>query len=221
MKKRSPATIYRAVRIIILKEMPFLYIPMENTAQIGILKRKRLQLSGEISWSVFVLFPLIILLICSSGNPLEYSSRSLFPSPAAEDSVSTVTISFIGDLMCHVPQINNAKQVDGTYDFNPSFKEITPFLSAADITMGNLECTFAGKGRPYGGYPAFNSPDEYLQAIKNAGVDFLCTSNNHSMDTGEEGLQRTLKKVREISFPPALSIRSATATPSACSISKA
>jgi poly-gamma-glutamate capsule biosynthesis protein CapA/YwtB (metallophosphatase superfamily) len=172
---------------------------MDITTQIQIPQRKRLRIPGELFWAGFVLFPLIFLLICCSGFSPEKDS-SAFIASSEKDSTVTVTLSFVGDLMCHVPQITNAKKADGTYDFNPSFKEVTPYLSEADVTMGNLECTFAGKGRPYGGYPAFNSPDEYLAAIKNSGIDFLCTANNHSMDTGEEGLQRTLKKVRENNF---------------------
>ncbi len=113
------------------------------------------------------------------------------------DSVSEITLGFAGDLMCHTPQMTNAKLPDGSYDFNPSFAEIKSALSAPDIMIGNLELTTAGSKKPYGGYPAFNTPDEYITAISNAGFDFLVTSNNHSMDTGEEGLQRTLKKVRE------------------------
>jgi poly-gamma-glutamate synthesis protein (capsule biosynthesis protein) len=113
------------------------------------------------------------------------------------DSVSVISLGFVGDLMCHTPQMTNAKQADGSYDFNPSFAEVKQFLSAPDIMIGNLELTFAGPKKPYGGYPAFNTPDDYITAITNSGFDFLVTSNNHSMDTGEEGLQRTLKKVRE------------------------
>ncbi|CAN5857936.1 CapA family protein [soil metagenome] len=171
--------------------------------QLEIRPHKRITFQSEFFWAGLVLLPICFLLICASdglpGNNADHSVTTLTSAPAA-DSIVTVTISFAGDLMCHTPQISNARKADGTLDFNPSFKEITPFLSSADITMANLECTFAGKGRPYGGYPAFNSPDEYLEAIKNSGIDFLVTSNNHSMDTGEEGLQRTLKKVRENNF---------------------
>ncbi|MDQ3108556.1 MAG: CapA family protein [Bacteroidota bacterium] len=166
--------------------------------------RKRFSFPVEFFWMSLVLFPFCFLLICTSdglkGNTSSNSATFIPRESPVQDSVITITISFAGDLMCHTPQISNAKKADGTYDFNPSFKEIAPFLSEADVTMANLECTFAGKGRPYGGYPAFNSPDEYLQAIKNSGIDFLVTSNNHSMDSGEEGLQRTLKKVRENEF---------------------
>jgi 2',3'-cyclic-nucleotide 2'-phosphodiesterase (5'-nucleotidase family) len=112
------------------------------------------------------------------------------------DSFVTVHISITGDLMCHTPQYDNSKNPDGTYDFNPSFSYIKPYLEKADLTMGNLELTFAGKGIPYAGYPTFNAPDSYADALKKAGFDFVVTANNHSMDTEEKGLLRTLEIVR-------------------------
>jgi hypothetical protein len=120
---------------------------------------------------------------------------SYLPPPA--DSVSEISINLVGDLMCHLPQTNNAKLSNGTYDFNPSFEYIKPYLQDADITIGNLETTFAGTTQPYAGYPAFNSPDEYCSAIKNAGFDFLVTANNHSMDTREAGLLRTIEVIKK------------------------
>ena len=113
-----------------------------------------------------------------------------------KDSVVSVRISFTGDLMCHVPQYDNSRKADGTYDFNPSFAVMKPWLQDADITMGNLELTFAGTGIPYQGYPIFNTPDAYADALKAAGFDFVVTSNNHCMDTKEAGLLRTLDVLR-------------------------
>ena len=113
------------------------------------------------------------------------------------DSLSEITINLVGDLMCHLPQTNNAKLKDGTYDFKPSFEYIKEYLQDADLTIGNLETTFAGTGQPYAGYPAFNSPDAYCEAIKDAGFDFLVTANNHSMDTREEGLLRTIDVIKK------------------------
>lgn len=126
-----------------------------------------------------------------------YAASPIQKQQTGADSVSVITLGFAGDLMCHVPQMTAAKLPDGTYDFNPAFAEIKRVLSEPDIMVGNLELTMAGPKKPYAGYPAFNAPDEYISAVFNAGFDFLVTANNHSMDTGEEGLQRTLKKVRE------------------------
>lgn len=114
-----------------------------------------------------------------------------------EDSVSTAIITCIGDLMCHVTQYTYAKKEDGTYDFNPSFSEVKQYLSQADLTIGNIETTCAGTSVPYSGYPNFNSPDSYVDALKNAGFDLLVTSNNHSMDMGEAGLLRTIEIIKK------------------------
>lgn len=113
------------------------------------------------------------------------------------DSLSTITVSLVGDLMCHLPQTNNAEVRKSVYDFNPSFEYIKPYLQSADLTIGNLETTFAGTSRPYAGYPAFNSPDAYCTALKNTGFDFLVTANNHSMDTQEDGLLRTIDVIKQ------------------------
>lgn len=114
-----------------------------------------------------------------------------------KDSTIEVSINLVGDLMCHKPQTNNAEIKPGVFDFRPSFEYIKPYLQDADLTIGNLETTFAGPNKPYAGYPAFNSPDAYCEALKDAGFDFLVTSNNHSMDTQEDGLLRTIDVIKK------------------------
>ena len=133
-----------------------------------------------------------------SKTPQEFDEpKAVTYLPPPADSISQISINLVGDLMCHLPQTNNAKLSDGTYDFNPSFEYIKLYLQDADLTIGNLETTFAGTSQPYAGYPAFNSPDEYCTAIKNAGFDFLVTANNHSMDTKESGLLRTIDVIKK------------------------
>ena len=65
-----------------------------------------------------------------------------------------------------------------------------PYIEAADIAIGNLEVTLGGP--PYSGYPCFSAPDDWLWAIKETGFDVLTTSNNHCLDRGKRGLERTL-----------------------------
>jgi poly-gamma-glutamate capsule biosynthesis protein CapA/YwtB (metallophosphatase superfamily) len=112
-----------------------------------------------------------------------------------KDSVAEIEISIVGDLMCHMPQTNNAK-TDSAYDFTPSFEFVKPYLENSDLTIGNLELTCAGADRSYSGYPNFNAPDEYIEALKKTGFDFLVTANNHSMDMGEKGLLRTIEQIK-------------------------
>ena len=107
-------------------------------------------------------------------------------SLSAQDRISLL---FVGDLMQHQAQIDAARQGDG-YNYNDCFRHVKKEISEADMAIGNLEVTLGGK--PYRGYPAFSAPDEYLHAIKEAGFDVLLTANNHCLDKGKLGLERTI-----------------------------
>lgn len=109
-----------------------------------------------------------------------------------------ITLLFAGDLMQHTEQINAARTKDG-YDYSDCFKHVCKEISSADIAIANLEVTFGGK--PYRGYPAFSAPDEFLYAIKDAGFDVLLTANNHCLDRGKNGLQRTARMLDSLDIP--------------------
>jgi poly-gamma-glutamate synthesis protein (capsule biosynthesis protein) len=98
-------------------------------------------------------------------------------------------IIFAGDLMGHDSQISAAKTAQG-YDYRPVYQYMEPYFKSADIAVINLEHTLAGE--PYTGYPQFSSPDESVFAAKDAGFNLFATSNNHSLDRGKKGLERTL-----------------------------
>lgn len=104
-----------------------------------------------------------------------------------------ITLLFVGDLMQHKAQIDAARTPEGTYDYAACFAQVKEQISKADIAIGNLEVTLGGK--PYTGYPAFSAPDEYLQAIQDAGFDILLTANNHCLDRGQKGLERTIQQL--------------------------
>lgn len=93
--------------------------------------------------------------------------------------------------MGHDSQINAAFYSDsGKYDYHFCFSYLKPFIQSADIAVGNLEVTLAGE--PYKGYPQFSSPDELADALKESGFDILINANNHVLDRGKEGLERTI-----------------------------
>jgi len=125
------------------------------------------------------------------------------PSAAVEPSETPVPaprtvkvkISVVGDLMVHTDQLTDAAskaQAPDEYDFSGEFEYISKYIKSADYAIGNLETVLGGKDAVYSDYPMFNSPDEYAQAIKDAGFDFLTTANNHCNDRGESGILRTI-----------------------------
>lgn len=108
----------------------------------------------------------------------------------AQDTTQ-LSLLFLGDIMQHDSQITAAYHTKtGKYDYAPCFQYIKPWLQEADLTIGNLELTLAGK--PFKGYPQFSAPDELAIALQDAGVDILVTANNHSLDRRKKGLERTI-----------------------------
>jgi poly-gamma-glutamate capsule biosynthesis protein CapA/YwtB (metallophosphatase superfamily) len=120
--------------------------------------------------------------------------------PKVIELKQVVTISFVGDLMCHGPQYEYARVQKDSFDFRPSFSEIKKYLASSDITIGNLETVVEGKGSRLSSYPLFNSPIEYLDALKDAGFDVLITSNNHCLDKGIGGIEKTIASLDKYGF---------------------
>lgn len=115
-----------------------------------------------------------------------------------EHVVSTASIAATGDILMHMPIVNSCQTGTDSYQFDSIFQFVNSFISEADYAVANLETTLCGteNGYPYSGYPAFNCPDEIVDAAKNAGFDMLLTANNHCYDTGETGFLRTISTVQ-------------------------
>jgi len=131
------------------------------------------------------------------GNPEEEKEET---EEKGEVKTKSIKISAVGDIMFHMSQIKGGyDELTDTYDFNPFFEEIKPFIEEADIAFGNFEGTTAGldNGNVYKAWPVFNLPDETLDAIKNAGFDVLSTINNHSIDMGKQGIIRTIQQINK------------------------
>jgi poly-gamma-glutamate synthesis protein (capsule biosynthesis protein) len=59
--------------------------------------------------------------------------------------------------------------------------------------VGNLETLFAGDGKKFAGYPAFNTPDELTTALADLRIDIAMLANNHILDHGLDAALRTTK----------------------------
>ena len=103
-----------------------------------------------------------------------------------------LSLLFLGDIMQHDSQIADAYDpITKSYDYKPCFQYVKPYTLGVDLAVGNLEVTLAGP--PFKGYPQFSAPDELLVALKDMGLDVLVTANNHCVDRGKKGLERTIQ----------------------------
>lgn len=110
--------------------------------------------------------------------------------PASNDTtVAEITLLFVGDVMQHKPQVRAAKTETG-YNYKECFQHIQKELNQADLAIANLETTLGGK--PFKGYPLFSSPDELVFDLQKTGFNVFQLANNHILDRGKKGLNRTL-----------------------------
>lgn len=155
--------------------------------------------------SLFLTISAIYFVI--NKNDSEQSSKTVDKETIQNDEnndiakkISTVSLAAVGDIMFHDDQLASAYVDENTYDFSAMFEDVKPLLSGYDVTLANFETTMAGDSLKFTGYPQFNSPDEVADAIKEAGVDILTTANNHSLDTKDVGLKRTVEVLQEKGF---------------------
>ena len=101
-------------------------------------------------------------------------------------------ISLVGDIMCE-PYLIRAAKERGGYNFRNAFQDVSTLLKKSDLVIGNLETPLAGEEAKYcEELYSFNAPDEFAEALKRIGISFVSTANNHCLDRGTKGLDRTL-----------------------------
>ncbi len=129
-----------------------------------------------------------------------------------------LTIAAVGDLLFHKKLQRQALAPKGRYkDF---WQPVAHVLSGADLTYGNLEGP-AAPGLAAGGRKVkdpgrrlddrvygytlkaltFNYHPSVIDDLKDAGFDVVSTANNHSLDRGALGVDRTIDALRTKGLP--------------------
>jgi poly-gamma-glutamate synthesis protein (capsule biosynthesis protein) len=141
----------------------------------------------------------------ATDDPLRFSK--------ACDPGDTITIGAVGDVLLHGP-LQKQGYNEG---FDSMWSEIADYISAPQLMYANLEGPAAkgvakgGKnakdpglvfdGNVYSGYPTFNYNPIIIKDLKDSGFDILSTANNHSMDRGVLGVDRTIEALEDYGMP--------------------
>jgi hypothetical protein len=145
--------------------------------------------------ALFFAVCVIVVSLLVLGSP-EYTTPATFPALKLPLR-SELTVGWVGDM---VPSS------DGEYN-RLVFSNVTPFLQAPDLMIGNLEGTFAVSEDGSKCFylkincHAFRGSASFADALKAAGFDFISLVNNHSYDYGEEGLIATEAELLRVGIP--------------------
>ena len=161
--------------------------------------------------SILISFIVVIFLFLASIHHLGSVSDSYDNSMGKEDggfgsqmnsdeflTTDTIRLIFAGDVMGHETQLKGAWRDggDSCYNFAPTFEGVKEYVSSADLAIANFEVTLAGE--PFTGYPAFSSPNALAVALQEAGFDIFLTANNHILDYGVKGFEKTIHALENL-----------------------
>lgn len=108
-------------------------------------------------------------------------------------------IVFAGDAMQHQGQLDAARRAVGVYDYTDCFEAVAPYIKGVDYAVINLETPLGY--RNFTGYPCFNAPASYANALKEAGFDLMLTANNHCLDRRDSGVRNTIAILDSLGIP--------------------
>ena len=103
-----------------------------------------------------------------------------------------VTISFLGD--CTIGCDTRWTMFDQYVErcgYAYFFSGVKNMLAADDYTVANLETTIIDSGTPLEKKFRFRGKPDYLNILKEGGVECVTTANNHSWDYGDSGYAET------------------------------
>ncbi len=165
-----------------------------------------------------LIFLAVLAITLSAAAPARAGKATLTFSGGCEAG-DRITLAAVGDLLFHKKLQLQAYARNGT--FKRFFVPLQSFLQDADILYGNLEGP-AARGVALGGVAARRDPGRRLDGrvysahlrslnfnyhpsviadLKAVGFDVLSTANNHALDRGALGVDRTIDALDEAELP--------------------
>lgn len=137
--------------------------------------------------------PTIETVLCTAVVTSELCAENV---PMEKLPVQTVSFIACGDNLVHgsvyTDAMNLATGTEKEYNFIPMFENVADIIEEADIAFINQETPFGGNARPVSGYPMFNTPDQMGYDLSELGFDVIGLANNHMLDCGSKGYERTI-----------------------------
>lgn len=109
-----------------------------------------------------------------------------------EEKPPQITLVMTGDMLLHSRVMDVAKQEDGTYAFDAVFVHVADAVKTADVALVNQEVIIGGEELGITGYPCFNAPYTFGDALMETGFDVICHGTNHALDRKKDGIVNCL-----------------------------
>ena len=111
------------------------------------------------------------------------------PKPPKKETY-TANMIMVGDALIHSSVYKDAHRLanyDG-YDFKPQIELIKEKVLGHEIAYYNQETILGGTSLGLSDYPTFNSPQEFGDAMLDAGFNLVSLATNHTVDRGKKAV---------------------------------
>ena len=123
---------------------------------------------------------ILILFFFLLNIPISKAQKIRLNKFISNDEVSYVKLMFVGDIPINKKVVEAAyRNSTHSYDFQPVFHYIRPYLNLGDIVVGSLETTIGTP--PFGKFPQYRSPKDVATSLKYTGFNLLMTANGKSL----------------------------------------
>lgn len=147
-------------------------------------------------WSI--LCCALLLCACTAQEKTEQPKPQAKKTVAQKaDEIVDVSFAAVGDNLIHGAIWYYNQKSDGTYDFKDIYEHTNPYTRNVDIAYINQETICGGTELGLSHYPSFNGPYEVLDAVADAGFDWMAASSNHTMDAGVQGILNQLQYMKK------------------------
>lgn len=155
-----------------------------------------------------------VLAVAAIGGGIYAVGRMLFSSSKAEerqvdvngaqlpfenlapDTPNSFVFTGVGDNLLHDRLFTSFEEKYGNREFLKQYEGLIPELETSNLNYINLETLIAGDAYGVSGYPSFNGPSEYFDALAKAGFNWISAASNHTYDMGDQAVIDELNYAR-------------------------
>ena len=136
---------------------------------------------------ILIIFISAVFFIQNNQNEKSSANKEIKEVKEEKPKISKVSLVMVGDALLHSSVYNDGYK-NGVYDFKPQLEYIKPIIQNYDLAFYNQESILGGTSLGLSSYPVFNSPQEFGDAMLDAGFNLVSLANNHTLDKGEKGV---------------------------------
>lgn len=140
------------------------------------------------AWKYVLLVFSVVIIVFGILLFLDKGDNVKQRKPLKEEIKETkLSLVMVGDALLHSSVYNDAYN-NGVYDFTNQLEFISPIIKNYDLAFYNQETVLGGTGIGLSDYPAFNSPQEFGDAMIKSGFNIINLATNHTLDRGEKAI---------------------------------